>query len=194
MRSIRPRRPAAAARTDRPRTPGRPRPPGSGARRRSRRDRCRRRAIPPGQGQSPRPGRPRPSRSRGRGQRARRGQQVRPGRRVRWAHRGDRLAHEELAAASGHEHTRADDDAQAAEFRPADDMLKRHASSPAIDHRRQARRASWRLRSAAAPLPQQTRIRPSAAARRGPPRRWLDWQAQRRRSASHQAWRRDHAT
>ena len=46
-----------------------------------------------------------------------------------------RRVHEELAAAARHEHAGVDQDPQAAELRPADDLLERQAGGALLDHR-----------------------------------------------------------
>jgi hypothetical protein len=80
------------------------------------------------------PARPAPSQSGGRREAKRAGAAAQVGyQRVGRCQRY-RGPHEELAAAAGHEHARVDEYPQAAELRPADDLLERQARGALTDH------------------------------------------------------------
>jgi hypothetical protein len=69
---------------------------------------------------------------------------VRPGPARFRADEGHSVAHQELGSAAGNEHARVHGDTQAAELRPADDVLKRQAGHSLVYHLGQAGRRPGR--------------------------------------------------
>jgi hypothetical protein len=67
-----------------------------------------------------------------------------PGRRE-----GDRLAHQQLRAPAGHEHSRLDGDPQPAELRPAQEVLQGEARDPLLDQRGEGAGGARRVRQEA---------------------------------------------